>query len=77
MSNKQTKTREELAAIINEWLKSHPECDKVTGVAIAHIVRIADDRHNWHAAFTMADGDAVPAIALHIVGQLSAEFDLA
>ena len=77
MSTKPTKTKEELVALINEWLKSHPECDRVTGVAIAHVVQIADDRHNWHAAFTMADGDAVPAIALQVVSELSAEFDLA
>ena len=77
MSNKPTKTREELAGLITEWLKSHPECGNVTGVAIAHIVRIADDRHNWHAAFTIAAGAAVPAIALHIIGELSAKFDLA
>ncbi len=77
MSKKPTKTKEELAALINEWLKSHPECDRVTGVAIAHVVQIADDRHNWHAAFTMADGDAVPAIAPQVASELSAEFDLA
>jgi hypothetical protein len=77
MSNKPTKTREELAALITEWLKSRPECDRVTGVAVEHMVQIADDSPNWHAAFTTADNDAVPATALQIVGELAAEFDLA
>jgi hypothetical protein len=49
----------------------------VTGVAVAHMVQIADDSPNWHAAFTMAENDAVPAIALQIVDEMTAEYDLA
>src|SRR5271170_1300438 len=31
---------------------------------------------HWHAAFTMADNDAAPAIALQIAGDLAAQFDV-
>ena len=49
MSNKPTKTRDELAALINEWLKSHPERGNVTvsrsrmscGLPmLAHVLRV-------------------------------------
>jgi hypothetical protein len=78
MSNKPTKTQEELAALITEWLKSRPECGSVTGVAVAPMVRISDDRPNWHAAFTTAEGNAVPPeTALELVDKMTAKFDLA
>ena len=76
MNNKLSKTREELASLITERLKSRPECAEVTGVAIAHVVKIANDRPNWHAAFTTVDKRAVPPVARQIVGELASRFDL-
>jgi transcriptional regulator with XRE-family HTH domain len=77
MSNKPTKTKEELASLITEWLKSRPECAGVTDVAMAPMVRISDDSPNWHAAFIMAEGDAVPETAVQLVDRMTAEFDIA
>jgi hypothetical protein len=70
------KARQELSALVTAGLKRSSECRKVTGVTINHVVRIGDDRPNWHASFAMTDKVAVPAIALQIVGDLAAEFDL-
>jgi len=76
MADKQRKTREELAYLITERMRSRPECAAVTGVAISHVVQIADDRPNWHAAFTTADKRAVPPMARQIAGELASRFDL-
>ena len=77
MSKKRTKTKEELSSLITEWLKNRPECAGVTDVAVAPMVRVSDDSPNWHAAFIMAEGDAVPEAALNFVDQLTTEFDIA
>ncbi len=77
MSTKPTQTKEELASLIAEWLKSRPECVGVTDVAVAPMVRISDDSPNWHAAFIMAEGDAVPETALQLVDRMTTEFDIA
>ena len=76
MANKQRKTREELANLLAERLRSRPECAAVVGVAISHVVQIADDRPNWHAAFTTVDNRAVPPIARQIASELASRFDL-
>jgi hypothetical protein len=76
MSTKPTRTREELTALITEWLKGRPECVSVTGVAVAPMVRIADDSPNWHAAFTIAEGGPVPETALQFVDETTTRFDL-
>jgi hypothetical protein len=77
MSDKPTKTQQELAALITEWLNSRPECVGVTDVAVAPMVRISDDSPNWHTAFIMAEGDAVPETAMQLVDRMTAEFDIA
>jgi transcriptional regulator with XRE-family HTH domain len=77
MSAKPTRTREELAALITEWLRGRPECASVTGVAVAPMVRISDDSPNWHAAFAIADGGSVPQTALRFVDEVTTQFDLA
>jgi hypothetical protein len=48
----------------------------VTGVAVAPMVRIADDSPNWHAAFTIAEGGPVPETALQFVDETTTRFDL-
>ncbi len=75
-SKKLAKARQELSAFVTTGLKRSSECRNVIGVTINHVVRIGDDRPNWHASFAMTDKVAVPAIALQIAGDLAAEFDL-
>jgi hypothetical protein len=77
MSTKPTRTREELTALITEWLKSRPKCVSVTGVAVAPMVRISADGPNWHAAFTIAESGPVPDTALQFVDDITLQFDLA
>jgi hypothetical protein len=74
---KQKWTREQLAAAILERLKSFPECSDVTGVAVAPIVKAAEGDPNLGAAFTIASGQAEPAVAQQIVSELAVLFDLA
>jgi hypothetical protein len=59
MSTKPTRTREELTALITEWLKGRQECVSVTGIAVAPMVRISDDSPNWHGAFMIAESGPV------------------
>jgi hypothetical protein len=77
MSTKPTRTREELIALITEWLKGRQECVSVTGIAVAPMVQISDDSPNWHAAFTIFESGAVPETALHFVDDITSQFDLA
>jgi hypothetical protein len=77
MNAKPTRTREEFTALITEWIKGRPECDNVTGVAVAPMVRISGNSPNWHAAFTIAESGAVPETALQFVDEITSEFDLA
>ena len=74
---KQKWTRDQLAAAILERLKSFPEGRDVTGVAVAPIVKAAESDPNWGAAFTIAPGQAEPAVAQQIVSELAELFELA
>jgi hypothetical protein len=77
MTTKPTRTREELTALITDWLKGRPECVCVTGVAVAPMVRVSEDSANWHAAFTIGNNDVVPERALQFVNEITSQFDLA
>jgi len=77
MTDKPTKTREELAATILALMKASPECHGVSGVAIAPVLKPEPGHANWHAAFTMQGKESVPRIAWQIGSKIADEFDLA
>jgi hypothetical protein len=77
MASKETKTREQLSAIILSRLKPYPECCALSGVAIAPVVKPRRDHPNWHAAFFMKGRGRVPHIAWVIGSEVAVEFDLA
>jgi hypothetical protein len=78
VTEKPTKTREELSAIIFLQLKHFAEGPhEVTGVVIAPVVRPDACHPNWHAAFTARVRQQVPHIAWQIGSDVADEFDLA
>jgi uncharacterized protein DUF4158 len=76
MTGKLSKSREELAAIVMDRLKSLPECHAVTGVVIAPVLRPKPGYANWHAAFTVKAKQAVPSAAWRIGSEVADEFDM-
>jgi hypothetical protein len=77
VTDKPTKTREELSTIIFSQLQRFAEGHAVTGVVIAPVVRSDAFHPNWHAAFTMRVRRQVPHIAWQIGSEVADEFDLA
>jgi hypothetical protein len=78
VTQKPTKTREELSAIIFSQLKHFAEGPHaVTGIVIAPVARPDAVHPNWHAAFTVRVRQQVPHIAWQIGSDVADEFDLA
>jgi hypothetical protein len=78
VTQKPTKTREELSAIIFSQLKRSAEGPHaVTGVVIAPVVRPDACHPSWHDAFTVRVRQQVPHIAWQIGSDVADEFDLA
>jgi hypothetical protein len=76
MGAKEKKTEAELAALIMQHIREHPEWSDVAKVTIFRPEQQAPLHPNWQAEFTMNDNRIRPEGASVFVQQLQTQFDL-
>jgi hypothetical protein len=77
MPTRETKTREELTALLMHEMRQHPDCDHVVRISIDLATRHAPHHPNWTALWTVRGDEVVCPRALRIETDLQARFDLA
>ncbi len=76
MSKKQQKTRKELAEMIMQRIREHPEWSDVVSVAITQTVQNAPHHPNWDGAFTHHGQAITPEGAFRIITEFQNQYDL-
>lgn len=77
MAGKGKKNANELAALIMEQIRHHPEWNDLIEVTVQMIPRFVDERPNWDARFTINGTAAPPEGAFKIIKEFQSKFDLA
>lgn len=75
MAGREAKTRAELAALIMERIREHPEWRDLVDVTVNSKTRHQPEHPNWDATFTIHGNAVPPEGAFAVVRELQRQFD--
>jgi hypothetical protein len=76
MTSKEMKSATELAALIMDEIRDHPEYDHIASVTVTQVPRRAPDQPNWRFGWTVIGNWAVPEAAFKIAERFQAQINL-